>query len=101
MPCPLHVWTDTFKLIGDTSISPIARDSLAKVVHRSYVSTAAHTITLNSRPYMPCVSCSELGILNPPLYGHEHTFLFMPGDHEFLDNYKEFNFTHLWSLFHN
>ena len=44
-----HVWTDTFKLIGDKSISPLARDALAKVVHRAYVPTAARAITLNFR----------------------------------------------------
>ena len=39
-----HVWTDTFKLIGDISISPLARDALAKIVHRTYVPTAARAI---------------------------------------------------------
>ena len=95
-----HVWTDTFKLIGDKSISPLARDALAKVVHRTYVPTAARAITLNFRPYMPCVSCTESGCLNPPLYDHEHAFTFVSRDYEILDNCKQFNFTYFWSLFH-
>ena len=73
-----HVWTDTFKLIGDKSISPLARDALAKIVHRTYVPTAARAITLNFRPYMPCGSCSASGCLNPPLYDHEHALLLCP-----------------------
>ena len=73
----LHVWTDTFKLIGDTSISSFARDALVKVVHRTYVPTAARAITLNFRPYMPYMSCSESGLLNPPLYDHEHALRFL------------------------
>ena len=49
-----------------------------KINHRSFVPTAARAITLNYRPYMPCVSCSELGIANPPLYDHEHVLLLCP-----------------------
>ena len=49
-----------------------------KIIHRSFVSTAARAITLNCRPYMPCVSCSELGTVNPPLFDHEHALLLCP-----------------------
>ena len=55
-----------------------ARDALAKVVHRTYVPTAARAITLNFRPYMPCGSCTESGCINPPLYDHEHALLLCP-----------------------
>ena len=73
-----HIWTDTFKLLSDKLISSVGRDALMKIIHRSFVPTATRAITLNYRPYMPCGSCSEVGMANPPLYDHEHALLLCP-----------------------
>ena len=73
-----HIWTDTFKLLSDKLISSVGRDALMKIIHRSFVPTATRAITLNYRPYMPCNSCSEVCMVNPPLYDHEHALLLCP-----------------------
>ena len=49
-----------------------------KIIQRSFVPTATRAITFNYRPYMPCTSCSEVCMANPPLYDHEHALLLCP-----------------------